>query len=354
MARRGGTLGRFAVLVAAAVLSLPGAATARRPHQPAVRHPAPPPHGPGGFDRSDQRLVVGLGLLRPARSGLDWAAPLSFAEAQTAFTVFAQLLAKQGVPAVGVEPLREGIELVNFDALAVDALGLSGAANHVEQVARERGLQPPWYFGTEVVARALGLRFMQPRGYEQFDLYPNEPITRAEAAFTFARALSLGLGTIEAVKQEFERFALPRFTAAQLAPLRIAVSLIGYPYVWGGTTSGTEDGLAHGGFDCSGFVWRVFKLSGLAAGRLIHGRTAAEQAAEAKPRIPRRHLAPADLLFFGSHFHGKVPATSIEHEGIYLGDGWVIHSSAEGVYIESLEGSWLGATFAFGRRVVGR
>jgi len=348
-----GSIGCALGLAAAPVLCTAAVASAHRLRQPVGRPPQPPPHGRASFDLADQRLVVALGLMRPVGGGFDGGAPLGRAEAQTAFAAFDQQLAKRGVAAVAVHPAQGKLELVNFDALAVAALGLGAAADHVEQVARERGLQPPWYFGSEVLARALGLRFMQPRGYERFDLYPFDPITRAEAAFTFARGLAVGAGGLEAVKALFERFALPPYTPAQLAPLRIAVSLIGYPYVWGGTTSSTEDGLAHGGFDCSGFVWRVFKVSGLAAGRSINGRTAAEQAAEADPRIHRRRLAPADLLFFGRRFHGRVTPTSIEHEGIYLGDGWVIHSAAEGVYVEPLEGSWLGATFAFGRRVVG-
>ena len=41
------------------------------------------------------------------------------------------------------------------------------------------------------------------------------------------------------------------------------------------------------------------------------------------------------------------------HEGIYLGDNWVIHSSDQGVYVLPLKGSWLGDQFAWGRRVIG-
>ena len=35
------------------------------------------------------------------------------------------------------------------------------------------------------------------------------------------------------------------------------------PYIWGGTSDGpeTEFGVSsRGGYDCSGFVWRVYKL----------------------------------------------------------------------------------------------
>jgi hypothetical protein len=37
----------------------------------------------------------------------------------------------------------------------------------------------------------------------------------------------------------------------------------------------------------------------------------------------------------------------------YLGDNWVIHSSDQGVYVLPLKESWLGDSFAWGRRVIG-
>ncbi len=65
-------------------------------------------------------------------------------------------------------------------------------------------------------------------------------------------------------------------------------------------TSSTFGYQAHGGYDCSGFVWRVFKLSGNPAGARIGGRTAAQMAGEirksrAHPPRGRRARRP-DLL----------------------------------------------------------
>ncbi len=79
-------------------------------------------------------------------------------------------------------------------------------------------------------------------------------------------------------------------------------SKIGMPYVWGGTTDNTADGLEHGGYDCSGFAWRVYKVSGLSWGKSILGRTAAQQAGEISKssRIHLEDVQPGDLLFFGS------------------------------------------------------
>jgi cell wall-associated NlpC family hydrolase len=174
-------------------------------------------------------------------------------------------------------------------------------------------------------------------------------------AWSLAQLLDNGRWSVGSARETLGQYRLPRMAGDQLSALRIAVSRIGYPYVYAGTTDDTSDGLAHGGFDCSGFVWRVFKLSGLPWGHAIHGRTAAQMAGE----IPRRQrlragqLRPGDLLFFGSaHFNSTATEANVIHTGIYLGENWVIHSSGQGVYVLPLKGGWLGDQFAWGRRVL--
>jgi cell wall-associated NlpC family hydrolase len=245
--------------------------------------------------------------------------------------------------------------LTTFDAMVVDQLGLRAIAAHVQAVAAAVGLQPPSYFGTEVTARSLGLRYDHPAGTDQLELFPYNAITRAEAAWSLSRILGFGGWEVPGAQQTLSGFRLPTMTANQLQALRIAVSRIGYPYVYAGTTDDTSDGLAHGGFDCSGFVWRVFKVSGLPWGREIGGRTAAQMAGEIprSQRLPMSRLAPGDILFFGTaHFSSSATEQSITHTGIYLGDNWVIHSSGQGVHLLPLQGSWLGDSFAWGRRVI--
>jgi cell wall-associated NlpC family hydrolase len=247
------------------------------------------------------------------------------------------------------------VTVATFDRMLVEELGLAEAAEHVQATAATTGLRPPAYFGTEVAARLLELRYEHPVGSQRFDLFPGQPITRAEAAWSLAQLIGSSAGSIAAARETLSAFELPQMTAPQRQALQIAVSRIGYPYVWGGTTDNTADGLEHGGFDCSGFAWRVYKVSGLPWGREILGRTAAEQAGEISKsqRLRTSQLEPGDLLFFGSaHFDSKATASDIIHEGIYLGDNWVIHSSGQGVYVLPLSGSWLGSSFAWGRRVI--
>jgi cell wall-associated NlpC family hydrolase len=65
-------------------------------------------------------------------------------------------------------------------------------------------------------------------------------------------------------------------------------------------------------------------------------------------RIPLAQLQPADVLFWGAKGKRSKPA-EVDHTGIYLGNGWFIHSSAYGVAIAQLDG-WYRDRFAWGRR----
>jgi cell wall-associated NlpC family hydrolase len=339
------------------------------------------------WDSSEQRLVVREAVMSEEDASFGGANQLSSAAESSALAAIA---ARMGAAPI-VFDTGPPLTVVRFDALLVDQLGLGEVAEHVQQVAAAAGLAPPGYFGSEVVARYLGLRYDHPSGEDRLELYPWNPITRAEAAHSFAVVLGVLEGgeageppassapasqfggeageppassdpqprseswALSAAREALMSFSLPRYTSAQREVLRIAVSKIGMPYVWGGTTDNTADGLEHGGYDCSGFVWRVYKVSGLPWGRQILGRTAAQQAGEI-PKSQRIHLEdvqPGDLLFFGSaHFDSTATAANVIHEGIALSDQWAIHSSAQGVYVLPLTSGWLAESFAWARRVL--
>ncbi|HEY1687821.1 MAG TPA: NlpC/P60 family protein [Solirubrobacteraceae bacterium] len=284
-------------------------------------------------------------------SGFGGASALSVAAERTALTAIA---ARDEVPPVPVASSAH-LTVVRFDALLVNQLGLSEVAAHVQQVAVSAGLRPPGYFGSEVVARYLGLRYDHPAGEDALELYPWNPITRAEAAHSFAIVLETGSWAPLAAREALMGFELPHYDSEQLEVLRIAVSKIGMPYVWGGTTDNTSDGLEHGGYDCSGFVWRVYKVSGLPWGEQILGRTAAQQAGEIpkSQRIQLQEVQPGDLLFFGTaHFNSTATESNVIHEAIALSDEWAINSSGQGVYVLPLTSGWLAESFTWARRVL--
>lgn len=84
----------------------------------------------------------------------------------------------------------------------------------------------------------------------------------------------------------------------------------GTPYVWGGNDM-------QNGVDCSGFVKNIFGTIGVSL-----PRTAADQVKVGKPITRLEDLQPGDRLYFWENKRGK-----IGHTGIYLGNGYFVHSS---------------------------
>jgi cell wall-associated NlpC family hydrolase len=64
-------------------------------------------------------------------------------------------------------------------------------------------------------------------------------------------------------------------------------------------------------------------------------------------RIPFEELEPGDVLFFGARGPKSKPA-QVNHTGIYLGNGWFIHSSGYGVALAELDG-WYRSEYAWAR-----
>ncbi len=249
------------------------------------------------------------------------------------------------------------VTLAALDARLTDALGLTDSAKLFTQAVRTAGLTPPSRFGTEAVARLLGLRTNHPAALDALELSPGQPATNAEAAYSAARTLQLGERDAQGVQELAASFVLPALTPWQKQVLTTAVRFIGYPYIWGGQSEFLRSPFGpqvHGGFDCSGFVWRVYKVEQYAGGGtlpdMLHGRTTYAMAGEvpAAQRIPFAKLQPADVLFFGADGPKSKPA-QVDHMGVYLGNGWFIHSSRYGVAVTTLSG-WYGKRFAWGRR----
>jgi cell wall-associated NlpC family hydrolase len=251
--------------------------------------------------------------------------------------------------------------MTQLDRSLVQAIGLNKAAKEFVQGAQAAGLTVPSRFGTEVVARLLGLRLNHPAAQDFLELRPQDPATRAEAAYSAAQILGFGelddSWQIAQVKTLAADFALPELNSWQQQILKVAFSKIGMPYVWGGTNDNTETNFgvtARGGYDCSGFVWRVYKLQsypgeGSLASTIV-GRTTYQMSVEVprSKRIGFKKLQPADVIFFGSK-GTKSKGSQVFHTGIYVGSGWFIQSSDEGVALAQLTGYYK-QRFAWGRR----
>jgi cell wall-associated NlpC family hydrolase len=285
-----------------------------------------------------------------AKSWLPGPATTGDDDAQAEASTFTAQLYKASSPG-------KPVTVKQLDAALVAYLGLGKAAREIQETLKGAGLSPPANTGTEAVARLLGLRLNHPANEDYLEILPNAPVTRAEAAYSFAGVLHLDSWALEAVQQAADAFTLPTYSTWQRRILTTAVHYVGYPYVWGGTSPGAETDFgvhAPGGFDCSGFVWRVYKLTSYAGERslasVLRGRTTYQMSGEV-PRsklIKAKDLQPADVMFFGA----KGPRSSpnvVDHTALYLGNGWFIQSSGEGVTLLPFDG-WYTHSYAWGRR----
>jgi cell wall-associated NlpC family hydrolase len=249
------------------------------------------------------------------------------------------------------------VTMAQLDARLVRALGLGAEATTFYEAAASAGLHPPARFGTEVVVRLLGLRTNHPTGQDDLERLPADPAPRAEAAYSAAQILRMSEWEMTSVRDAAVAFEIPTLTPWQRRVLTTAVGFIGFPYVWGGESEHAESPFgvqASGGFDCSGFAWRVYKLQSYRGApqlaETLRGRTAAAMAGEVprRMRIKLAQIAPADLLFFGPGGRRAKPA-QIDHMAIYLGNGWLIQSSGYGVALAPVSG-WYENRLAWGRR----
>jgi hypothetical protein len=214
----------------------------------------------------------------------------------------------------------------------------------------------PGYLPYIVASRQLQLRFNHSTAGDGHEVTPEQPIDRAEIAYMFNRAYVVGGEWMLYGLADYKRIAFPPLSDRQKEITRFALKFVGYPYIWAGeypTRNSPYGTQKAGGFDCSGFVFYVMKMH-FDYPITVNERGAHDMAARAKPRITRKQLQCGDLIFFGP----KGPQSNVEtiyHAGLYLGDGWFIHStgSTDGVTLSSLDSSsYYKSYFAWGRRVL--
>lgn len=209
------------------------------------------------------------------------------------------------------------------------ALGFWGIAVRIQ--SQDKGA--PWYGGDTVVMQDLQLRRRGAR------VHPLVAYPRGELAYSVIQARGLSSYRRAYVQQTFVGSRPIAQSDRQRGFTLAARRYLGEPYVWGG------DALSEGGFDCSGLIYNVARGRGLTL-----GRTAAAQAADGRyESVPMKGLRPSDGVYFRSS------SGRIFHAGMYLGDGYFIHStgSRNGVSIDSLRTNTYWRThFARGRRYV--
>jgi len=127
-------------------------------------------------------------------------------------------------------------------------------------------------------------------------------------------------------------------TAASLIPT--AERFVGVRYRWGGQS-------ATRGFDCSGFVGRVFGAHGVALPRTARAMASAGTALPANWDL----LQPGDVVFFAGR------GSRISHVAIYAGSRRIIHATSSGgrVRYDDLDtprGGWYRRRLVAARRLI--
>jgi cell wall-associated NlpC family hydrolase len=257
----------------------------------------------------------------------------------------------------------------DLDRALVRALGLSSEITGLTKIQTKDGARfdHPAAFAEIVLARQLDLHRNHPSSSEKRELWPGEVVRRADAAFALHRAARTSSWQLNSLSQ-FRNVVLPTMSAAKRKVVTFALKQAGAPYVYAGewhtpTPSGYCCGSqAEGGFDCSGFVWWVLRApDGMWSntayrpykGWKLPERSSRDMARQAPTRIGLSNARPGDILFFdGDDSHRGW--RGVDHAGIYLGAGWMIHSASgiDGVSLDRVRDNWYRDHFKWARRVI--
>jgi len=205
--------------------------------------------------------------------------------------------------------------------------------------------------GSSTIAHHLRTYFNLPNamGYE---IFPTQRIKRGEFAYALSQLADTGWRTWF-LQERFQSVVLPSLSATRRKVVEFALRYAGTPYTYGGETAST-------GVDCSGFVWWVMRKGmGNASSRGYTGwslpeRSSSGIAAGTKTRISLSSLRPLDILLWDVEGGFTRSAKAVGHAGLYLGNGWFIHSSGSkaGVALDWMGDGYWHDRFVWGRRIV--
>lgn len=267
----------------------------------------------------------------------------------------------------GFSRTKGEVKAREVDAALVRALGRAPLAKSLSELTSPDGWDPGVgkLFGTEIIARELGLRRDRPTTEEAYEASAGDAMSQADIVWSVWKAKTAP-NTYGA--DALASFQLSGYSSEVQKVVRFAFSQVGRPYVWGGEwPSETPSaypfgGQPHGGFDCSGFSWFVLRQKDSSwappgrpyAGWALPERSSYEMAKATKDKLSYKNLRGGDLMFFAPQGR-ESKANEVYHVGVYLGGGWMIDSSGSQAGVSLSEvgpGSWWRGQFIFGRRVV--
>ncbi|MDG0060219.1 peptidoglycan-binding protein [Priestia sp. P5] len=181
----------------------------------------------------------------------------------------------------------------------------SNEVEKVQQLLKEKGYfnaTPTGYFGT--ITQTAVMNFQRDHGLAVDGIVGPATLN----ALNNASTSTTGSSTVNSSTQA---------TASDI--VAYSKKFIGVPYVWGGTSPN--------GFDCSGFIYYVFKNGG---GVTVPRTVATLYQSGKSTSTPN----VGDIVFFDT-------TGGPSHAGIYIGNGQFIHAgSSTGVTIASLSNSY--------------
>lgn len=262
-----------------------------------------------------------------------------------------------------------------LDRAMVFALGLRQEINGLNAIATADGVRIAHRsdFSYLVLADQLKLHYNYPKANEAPELLPGTPVRRSDTAYALWRAATAaGTWRVSALER-FRSIILPALTPEQKKTVEFAFTYVGYPYVWAGEwfrktpdpyCCGTQP---IGGFDCSGFAWWVLRAPAGGwdntsyrkyTGWSLPQRSSADIAEAAPVRLTSEQIAPLDVLLFDtdSSTSDGTDYASVDHVGVALGGGWMVHSSGSsgGATIDWVGDGWWRDHFRWGRRIAGK
>lgn len=290
---------------------------------------------------------------------------------QDPFYRYANVAVRRGwMASPGGQFLPDGpVSKTDLDRALIRALGLGLEIQGLESIrtADGRPLTHPDGFAELVLALQLGLHYNHPTSADARELLPASFVRRADGAYALWRASGArGTPRITALAR-YRSVVLPAMTPTRRRVVEFALSYVGYPYLYAGewhtpTPSRYCCGVQpQGGFDCSGFAWWVLRQPGDGwdntafrpyVGWRLAERSSRLMARATKTRLTLKGTRPTDLMLFDGD-GGKVWG-GVDHAGVSLGRGWMIHSSSgrDGVSIDWVREGWYRDKFVWARRIV--
>jgi cell wall-associated NlpC family hydrolase/transposase-like protein len=261
-------------------------------------------------------LLVGEHLLIPGYAAAERAAEEILAPIRAASAARAVMSSRSGerpAPASRTYTVREGDTLRDI----AQRFGLTPLA-----IAQANGLEAPYML-------QIGMQLTIPGGGS-----PAPAAAPAAPAPRPAPAAAAPAPAPRPAPAAAPQPAAPPPSAAGGSVVSFARQFVGYPYVFGGASPR--------GFDCSGFVWYVFRNAGRWLPRDLYGQW------QSGVPVSYANLQPGDIVFFSNTY-----IRGLSHNGIYIGGGMFIHAQSEGtgVRITSMAEPYWASRYTGARRL---